>query len=140
MTVYHISVNKCAYIFVRLIFIAAINYENIFVTKFSRFTIIYTCTVLSTCPGHTPVSCRTGFIVASVQTNNIKGIFKCGLAAVVEWSGVLYKYGQVCDCYSCGGQLLGDVGLQLITATHITTQHVIATHHSNTHHNTTRIP
>ena len=40
-TPYRISVSSaCMLIFIRLIFVAAIDYENIFTTKISRFTVI----------------------------------------------------------------------------------------------------
>ena len=38
MTPYHVNIN-CVHFFVRLIFVAAIDYKNIFTTKTSRFTV-----------------------------------------------------------------------------------------------------
>ena len=40
---YHINVNSAHAFFVGLIFVAAIDYENIFTTKISRFTISLYC-------------------------------------------------------------------------------------------------
>ena len=39
MTPYHVNVNSARAFFVRLISVAAINYENIFTTKISRFRV-----------------------------------------------------------------------------------------------------
>ncbi len=40
MAPYHVNVNSVRASFVRLIFVAAINYENVFTTKISRFTVL----------------------------------------------------------------------------------------------------
>ena len=39
-TPYHVNINSVHVFFVRLIFVAAINYENICTTKISRFTVV----------------------------------------------------------------------------------------------------
>ena len=39
MTHYHVNINSAHVFFVRIIFLAAIDYENIFTTKISRFTV-----------------------------------------------------------------------------------------------------
>ena len=42
-TSYHVNINSAHVFFIRLIFLAAIDYKNIFTTKISRFTALLLC-------------------------------------------------------------------------------------------------
>ena len=45
MTPYHININSVHAFFIRLIFVAAIDYENIFTSKISRFMVLWSIEV-----------------------------------------------------------------------------------------------